>query len=243
MKPPKARARRPESLRSALGFTLIEVMVSLAVVALLMSAATAGFGAVRRGRVRAGATSIASAFRYAYVHALSTGRTTRVVILLGEGRYWIEDTEDAHTLDPNDPYRAGGAAESPEVLEAAGRREAELMIQMRPRAPRAEFSRPAGRRFRERNMEGAVFSRLFTAHSEEAREEGRGYVYFFSGGVAERAVVQLRGDDNSAYSVLVEPQTGRAIVYDQHIEPPSLPDREPSDQEEVDTRQQEVEGL
>jgi len=218
-------------------------MMSLAVIALLMSGATAGFGAVRRGRVRAGATSIASAFRYAYVHALSTGRTTRVVIALNENRYWIEDTEDAHSLDPHDPYRAGGAAEDPEVLEAASRREAELMVQMRPRAPRAEFSRPTGRRFRERAIEGAVFSRLFTSHTDEAREEGRGYVYFFAGGVAERAVVQLRGDDNSAYSVLVEPQTGRAIVYDRHIEPPSVRDRSPSDQDEVDTRSQEVEGL
>jgi Tfp pilus assembly protein FimT len=218
-------------------------MMAIAVISLLMSGASVGFSAVRRGRVRAGATSIASAFRYAYVHALSTGRTTRVVVSLGEGSYWIEDTEDAHSLDPNDPYRAGGAAESPEVLEAASRREAELMIQMRPRAPRAEFSRPTGRRFRTRTLEGATFTRLYTAHTEEPREQGRGYVYFFSGGVAERAVVQLTGEDGSAYSVLLEPQTGRAIVYDRHIEPPGVGNREPSDQDEVDSRQQEVQGL
>ncbi|MBL8602574.1 MAG: prepilin-type N-terminal cleavage/methylation domain-containing protein [Myxococcales bacterium] len=224
------------------GFTLIEIMVALAVVTLLMSSAVVGFGAVRRGKLRAGASAIGSAFRFAYVHALSTGRATRVVVSLRDRRYWIEDTEDAHVLDAHDPFRAGGAAENAEVLEAAARREAELMAQMRPRAPRAEFSRPEGRRYREREIEGAVFSRLYTAHADEPREEGNGYVYFFAGGLAERAVVQLTGEDGAVYSVMVEPQTGRAVVYDHAVAPPVVSDRdrERNDDEEVDTRQQEV---
>ena len=38
---------------------------------------------------------IAAALRASYVHALTTGRTTRLVLVVGSNRYWIEDTDDA----------------------------------------------------------------------------------------------------------------------------------------------------
>ncbi|MFO0626542.1 MAG: prepilin-type N-terminal cleavage/methylation domain-containing protein [Polyangiales bacterium] len=91
------------------GMTLLEIMVVMLIAGMMMSSAVMGFGAVRRGRLRAGAAHLASAFRFAYVHALSTGRPTRVVLPLNDNRVWIEDTEEAHVLDPRDPLRLGGA--------------------------------------------------------------------------------------------------------------------------------------
>ncbi len=226
----RGRARRPSRARArSRGFTLLEMMLVVLLAAMMMTGASVGFGAMRRARVRTGAANIASAFRAAYVHALTTGRSTRVAFALGDGRVWIEDTEDAHALDAHDPLRAGGAlVTDPEQLEAAARREAEAISNLRPRAPRAEFQAIPGRRFRPRTLEGVTFARLYTSHTEEPRESGTGYVYFFSGGQAERAVVHLRGEDGTTYSVLLHPLSGRAQVFDHPVEPPRI--EEPSDE-------------
>lgn len=145
---------------------------------------------MRRGRLRAGASHMASAMRAAYVHALTTGRTTRLVVAVGSNRYWIEDTDDAHVLDTNDPLRQGGAAPTAEAAKAAARDAARDIAQQRPRAPRAEFNRPQGQRFRERSLaDDVVMARLFTPHATDPREEGNGHVYFWAGGMGERAIV------------------------------------------------------
>ena len=218
------------------GFTLLEMLISIGLVALLMTGAVVGFGAVRRGRLRAGAAPVSSAFRFAYVHALTTGRATRVAFSLGSDQLWIEDTDDAHVLDTRDPMHVGGAASE---VEAAAQQNAQLTLQVRPRAPRAQFTRPRGARFRTRRVErDVVLSRLYTSHDESALEEGTGYVYFFSGGRGERAVVHLRGGSGEIYSVLLHPLTGRSEIFDRPIEPPATEDRDTTDQIEVDERLQ-----
>lgn len=231
-----ARARR----RSERGFTLLEIMIVVLLGALMMSGAAVSFSAVRRGRARAAAARVAAALRFGYVHALTTGRPTRVVFALGANRVWIEDTEDAHVLDTHDPLHAGGATVSAEEMEAAARHEAENLSSLRPRAPRAEFSRPSGSRYRVRELEGATFTKLYAAHEAEPRTEGSGFVYFFPGGVGERAVVQLHGEDESVFSVAVSALSGHAEVFDHAVEPAAVDDEEPNDQTEVDLRDHPV---
>jgi general secretion pathway protein H len=85
-----------------------------------------------------------------------------------------------------------------------------------------------------------VFSRLFTSHASEPREEGQGYVYFWGGGVTERAVVQLRGASGEVYSVLLHPLTGRPEIFDHEVEPPVVDDSRANDQNEVDAREERV---
>jgi hypothetical protein len=176
---------------------------------------------------------LAATFRFAYVHALTTGHTTRVSFPIGRGQLIMEDTDDAHTLDANDPLHAGGAAD----VEVAARNQAVLMTDLRPRAPRASFRRLPPRVFRARDLEtGVVITRLYSQHDPEPRDEGIGHVYFFSGGQAERAVVHLRNNRGEIFSVLLNPLTGRAEIFDRPIEPPVVEDRDSTDQVEVDAR-------
>lgn len=242
----RARGRHPEER----GFTLLEIMVVMLIAGMMMSSAVVGFTAVRRGRLRAGAVHLAAAMRFAYVHALSTGRPTRLVLPINDGRVWIEDTEDAHVLDPHDPLRLGGAAgaeggeggDDAASAEEDARRRAALITELRPRMPRAEFSRPEGGRFRERQLEdGVVTARVYTQHEDEPRSEGTGYIYFFPGGVCERAVVHLRGADGVIYSVTLNGLSGRTQIVDHPVEPPPPDDaREEDDRNETDLREQRM---
>ncbi len=226
------------ALRRAGGFTLIEIMMVMALASLLATSAAVGFSSLRRGRLRAGAAHVASAMRRAYVHALTTGRTTRLVFAVGGNRYWIEDTDDAHVLDASDPLRQGGAAPTAEAAEAAARDRARDIARQRPRAPRAEFNRPRGQRYEPRALaDDVTIARLFTSQAEEPREEGDGYVYFWAGGIGERSVVQLRGASGEVYSVVLHPLTGRSEIFDRAVEPPAVDPADQTDQNEIDARQ------
>ncbi|MFO0626541.1 MAG: hypothetical protein U0325_13080 [Polyangiales bacterium] len=72
--------------------------------------------------------------------------------------------------------------------------------------------------------DGVVVTRVYAQHEEEARTEGSGYIYFFPGGVCERAVVHLRGADGVIYSVTLNGLSGRTQIIDHAVEPPSASD-------------------
>lgn len=224
---------QPGRPRGPAGMTLIEILVVVAIIGIMVASIGVGASALPRARLRGSAVRLASVMRFAYVHALTTGRTTRVTLRLGTGQLSVEDTEDAHTLEVRDPRRAGDAAD----VEREAQRRAELMADLRPRATRASFRPVRNRLFRTRTLErDVVVSRLYTQHEAEAREEGTGYVYFFPGGVAERATVHLRNGRGETFSVSLNPLTGRAEVNDRPVEPPNLDDRDTLDQNELDVR-------
>ncbi|MDP3276268.1 MAG: hypothetical protein Q8Q09_13795 [Deltaproteobacteria bacterium] len=210
------------------GMTLIEIMIVIGIMAMLAGGGMFGIAALPRARLRTSAMRVASTFRFAYVHALTTGKTTRVAFTLGGSRLSIEQTEDAMQLDPRDPMRAGGAAD----IEAAAVQQGEALVSLRPRSPRAEFEAVSGARFRPRDLdEGITLVRLYSEHDEEPREEGPGRVYFFTGGRAERAVIHLRNNRGDIFSVVLDPMTGRGEIFDRAVEPVQQLEREDQEQD------------
>jgi len=50
-------------------------------------------------------------------------------------------------------------------------------------------------------------------------DEGKAYIYFFPGGLAEHAIVQLSDGDDRVYSVETHPISGRAVIYNFPVDP------------------------
>jgi general secretion pathway protein H len=66
------------------------------------------------------------------------------------------------------------------------------------------------------------FFKVFSPHERTFREDGKAYIYYFPGGVAEHAIVQLTDgdeDDPQIYSVEIHPLSGRAEIHDLALEP------------------------
>ena len=82
-------ARRPSQ-----GFTLIEVMVALMIVALIATIGVKGFRTVTKGSLREGSAHMSGAIRFLFDRASITGKYHRLVIDLNEGRYWAEVSDD-----------------------------------------------------------------------------------------------------------------------------------------------------
>ena len=81
-------------MRPTGGFTLIEVMVALMVVALIASIGVKGFRAVTKSDLRATTAHLSGAIRYLFDRASITGKYHRLVIDLTEGKYWAEVSDD-----------------------------------------------------------------------------------------------------------------------------------------------------
>jgi general secretion pathway protein H len=78
----------------AAGFTLIEIIIVLAVVGLVVSMGVGGLRRLARSDLRVDATRLAGAMRFLFDRASTTGKTHRLVLDLEGGRYWAEVTDD-----------------------------------------------------------------------------------------------------------------------------------------------------
>jgi general secretion pathway protein H len=200
------------------GLTLIELMVTVALIAFVTTGVVLGSGAITNSRMRGAATMITGAIRIAFTRASATARPNRLVFDIERGVVILEETSDVLTVKKDDV--AGGAAaateEERDAIETASR------ILKGPQAPRARFrpvralgfddpdtsgGRPIG--------QGVRFRKVETAHAPEGQTSGRAYLYFWPGGHTERAAIQLatrsqtEETSESGMTILVSPLTGR----------------------------------
>ena len=105
-----------------------------------------------------------------------------------------------------------------------------------PRYRGAQFQRIEGARFEPRDLpRGIRIHAIYTAHTRGRQEKGTQYLFFWPGGMTERAVVQVADPDGVVFSVVVHPLTGRTRIEAVPVEPEEeLSDEEAQDEEAVD---------
>jgi general secretion pathway protein H len=201
------------------GLTLIEVVIAIALVALLSGSLLFGRNALVGSRMKAAATLIVSSVKFGLARANSTGKPARLVLDFDKKVLAIEESSSSLMLREKGKDPSGGALPASSA-EAKARAESERIIEG-PRAPRPQFSKLSGvsGAIEELSMgrplgEGVELVQVRTEHDEDEVREGRAYIYFWPGGTTERAVVQLKkaGDKEVALSVVLSPLTGRARI-------------------------------
>jgi general secretion pathway protein H len=198
-------------------FTLVEVLVVIALMALLGGMIVSGSGMLSGTRLRAGATLIMSSVRAAITQANTTGRPVRLVFDFEHDRLLMEETHGPMLRVKSDTEGAKAGAEAATELEREAAEYARGFAEG-PRAPAPgfspvkEFERDAepGAPGRELGR-GIRFVQVQTEHDSEPRVEGTAYLYFWPGGGTEEASIQISRDgDLDGLTVLVNALTGRA---------------------------------
>jgi prepilin-type N-terminal cleavage/methylation domain-containing protein len=222
------------------GFTLIEVLVVLALLALVAGVAVSGLRSVTKSDMRTSAVKMAGAMRYLFDRASTTGRIHRMVIDFEQGRYWAEVSDDRFYIpreretDLQRETEAQRQAKEDEEAKKKSEEEAQNggaeqpgqydIARYQPKAfesKRARFSAFKEMAVKPATVKGAKIYGLFTPRLAAPMNTGRGYIYFFPLGMAEAAQVYLSDkEEKNIYSLVVHPLTGRVQIYNRYIDPP-----------------------
>ncbi len=234
-------SRRPSRQTRAL--TLIEVLIVLAIIGIMTAGVVAGSGQLAGARLKHSTAVLAGAVRVAYARATSMSRSVRIVFDFQESTFWIEDG-DLPMLVQSKDLTATGGADPATVAEKAAVDEGDRIVKG-PRAPRPHFTAVdtpglAASQVRKgpKSLDrGIRFREVEASHDDAPRKEGRAYLYFWPGGMTERASIQISigdsKDDSDTMTLLVSPLTGKVAVK-AGAAPMTRPadDREASEREE-----------
>ena len=203
------------------GLTLVEVLVVCAIIAFLTVALVAGTGQIASARMKRSATMIASGVKVAYTRATSTSRSLRIVFDFEKSAIWLEESDVPMLVQSKD--LAAGAAPIT-IQERAAIAEGDRILKG-PAVPKPRFHPVSALGFGEQEgaikgakslQRGITFKSVQTGHDDDPRTEGRAYLYFWPGGLTERASVQLRvgtsTEDKDALTLIVSPLTGKVTI-------------------------------
>jgi general secretion pathway protein H len=203
------------------GLTLIEILVVIALISVVMGLVIAGSHQLPSARLKRSATMIVSAVRVAYMRATSTSKDLRVVFDMDGQKIWIEESDIPMLVQTKDKTGTGGA--DPITQAEKDAIEAGEKILKGPPVPKPKFHPIAVYGFGD--VEGAggkplqrgiTFREVQTAHDDAPRASGRAYLYFWPGGMTERAEIQIRigdsADEHSTLTLLVSPLTGKTTI-------------------------------
>jgi general secretion pathway protein H len=192
------------------GFTLVELLVVVGVIAVVSAAAVPALEAVTGANARKAAGELAGSMRALFGTAAMRHATCRLAIDVDHRAWWAECAKGKAGLvkDPSRTRDEDLADRFPDENDPDRRR---LLA-------RTDFGAFEDRLVRKRELPGsAQFGDVRLSGRSEAVEKGLAYVYFFSGGQAQRAWVSIM-DGNNVYTVVTEPFTGRARVVVGRVE-------------------------
>ena len=215
------------------GFTLIEIVIVLAIIGLIAGMGVRGLRSLARSDLRADSTHLAGAMRFLFDRASVTGRTHRLVLDLEGGKYWAEVTDDKfyvpHEAETAEQTRRREADEAKEDEEKHAAEEkasntaasdlfgsssglpmgssydpAKLEIgEFKPRRARFAAFKEMALKPVTLKKKRVIFRSVYTPRSTEPVTTGRAYIYFFPLGQTEAAIVSLSDPDGDTVYSLV----------------------------------------
>ena len=205
------------------GLTIVEILVVIAIAALISGVVIAGSMQLPSARLKSSATMIASAVKVAYTRATATSRDIRLVMDIDQQRIWLEQSDVPMLVQGKDKEATGGA-DPMTTKEQEAIAEGERIVKGPP-IPKPRFSpidatgfgdSQVGAKGRKPLPRGITFRSVQTTHDDKARTDGRAYLYFWPGGRTELAAIQVRigesDEDYQTLTLLISPLTGKVTI-------------------------------
>lgn len=186
----------PSKSKKQKGFTLVEILIGLALIGLIMGLGINQVGKMFSRNMKASARQLASTVRFLYNKSSTDGVTLRLVIDFDEQSYSVEKTSGDFTL----------AKEEEEKKEEE--------------APKEVFGAEGSKILKTTKLaKGVFFKDVYAEHQSGPKSEGKAYIYFFAQGYAENSVINLRDkDDKTNFSLVIHPISGKVSIQNKYQE-------------------------
>lgn len=216
------------------GFTLVEIVVTIGVVAVLFASVVYGMGALTGARAKEGAAQIAGLVRSLYDTAALSGKTCRLVFDLpaerdsdGQVAYRAECAQGAVTASAkrDDELKAARDARKDDGrLKRMDDDGAPTLEQLVAREKQrvddaAKFSAFQSDDVGEYKLPDNVRVEVWTQKQHSRVKSGPAYLYFFPQGFTERAQLYVK-QGNNTWTIVVSPLTGKTTVFAEDLEVP-----------------------
>lgn len=191
------------------GFTLLELLVVVAIGAMTIGLLASTFGQVSSAEVRTQSNQVASLMRQSFSYAVSHGKYLRMIFNMSDHTISVESTDDPVFLSINKRQ----LGEQPDALtEEEEARNEKAKEEGRALIKRASFHKETV--LPEIKLKAGVqLFGVYTPNQDEVFREGRAYVHFFPNGFAEPAMIYIgnqRDDDKGLrYTLALSPLTGK----------------------------------
>ena len=216
------------------GFSLVEVLVVLAIIAGLVGGSVYGIGMLSAGDLKSNALRLTSSIKYMYSQAAVHNTQYRLVFDLDTGTYEAQVVAQAFVEEgPQDEEAAEARRARDEeflteealALGEEKAREKELFDD-REDNPFGFNRSVSARRIQDSVIspgvldKGVRFERIIVPNLPEA-EDGKVALNFFPNGYQEPIIIILsdKGGENK-FSLVTEPLTGRVKLYSKEVEVP-----------------------
>jgi len=208
-------------VRREAGFTLVELLVVMAIFGLLAVLGTQGFRSLAKSDLRSSSAHLSGAIRYLFDRASTTGKIHRLVIDLADGKYWAEVSDDRfyvpHEAETERELRAREAKEAEQDEEEQKRKDEDRSrwddkagsstststwganssydpskLEVGDFQPkRARFASFKELALKPVQLSKAKVKSVFTPRVTDPITSGRAFIYFFPLGQTEPAIITL----------------------------------------------------
>ena len=230
------------------GFTLVEAVITVAIIAVVSGVIVVGVGNLTRVELRKSASALAATIRQTYNNAALSGQTMRLIFDFASPTLKLETTTTSLGFDPetgalhtalaqNEAGTSGAQASNslwPEELfnEPAEDKKHESDTDTAPSGTTAQVARSL---LSISSLGGAAHSQaqnsltltngvhvldVWTDAMSQPAREGEVALVFFPGGYTQDAIIHLEDDDKQIFALRVYGLTGKTHIVDGYLKAP-----------------------
>jgi general secretion pathway protein H len=191
------------------GISLIELLVALAIVALLLGVVTVSLNDLFETNLKKTTARLGSTLKYLYNKSVTERLYLRVVFDLDKKTYWVESTNEVYVINPEVEQKI--AEEGFEEAEKDGEKE---------KKEDSHFSKDESYLLKPIKLPtGVIFQDVQPSYIEGKVKQGRAYLYFFPNGYATPTVINFSDEDEEVfYSMQVFAYSGRVRIINEYKE-------------------------
>ncbi len=204
----------------ARGITVVELMVVLAIIAIMMGLGAYAMGSLGDGSLREDAGNVVAAIKYTYANAAINNSEYRLVFDLDTGTYQSEvaRTTAVRSAPMGTTNTDDFLTEEAQRLAAKVEKERDLFAD--------EEANPFGMNRKvsyERVEDGILqktklksgdrFARIVKGNSDEEYTSGKVSMTFFPNGFQEQVMIVIESQSGAKIMLVTEPLTGRVLTY------------------------------